>query len=266
MLTGGSGKLSSLRIADAFGRAAHTYDEHARLQRKVAQRLLDGLPGGDAGISILDLGCGTGYCTGRLADNYPRGDIFGLDISPAMLARARDKYSGISKHFVRADARHLPFADRTFDLLVSSLTIQWCGDYPGLFRELGRVMKQGGSCILSTFGPLTLEQLRRAWGKVDSHVHVNDFAEAKVLLDCAAEAFNIRQFRREEEIRFYPDLGSLGTELKAIGANTVFTGRPQGLTGRGRLQKLQREFAREMVEQKGIPVTYEVFYLELQAL
>jgi len=50
-------------IAQAFGKAAQSYDRHAAFQRDVAQRLLAKLPDNLSGWHILDLGCGTGYCS-----------------------------------------------------------------------------------------------------------------------------------------------------------------------------------------------------------
>ncbi|ARP38662.1 Malonyl-[acyl-carrier protein] O-methyltransferase [Vibrio syngnathi] len=53
-------------IAEAFGKAATTYDRHAEFQRDVGHRLLDKLPNDLSGLKVLDLGCGTGYFSQQL--------------------------------------------------------------------------------------------------------------------------------------------------------------------------------------------------------
>ncbi|MEK7759371.1 MAG: class I SAM-dependent methyltransferase, partial [Pseudomonadota bacterium] len=68
------------------------------------------------GASVLDVGCGTGYFTRRLAsDGF---DVTGVDASAEMIDYARSHGTG-SERYVIDDARHLPFPDRHFDSCVA---------------------------------------------------------------------------------------------------------------------------------------------------
>src|SRR5690606_1980579 len=144
--------------------------------------------------------------------------------------------------YVCGDAEALPFADASFDLVVSSLAIQWCEDLDALFAELRRVARPGARCLLSTFGPHTLRELREAWASVDGHVHVNRFhgrAEIAAALHAHGLSADIEE---EERVLHYDDFAALGRELKAIGASNRNARQPPGLTGRRRMQRLRENF------------------------
>ena len=257
------GPIDKRSVAGSFGRAAASYDAHAALQRQVADRLLDGLAPSAAPLRILDLGSGTGYCGARLRERFPAAQLVALDLSPAMLRQAMDRRPGGGIQPICADAEALPFTAHSFDLVVSSLTMQWCAE-ERLLRELGRAARPGARCLLSTFGPATLRELKAAWAQVDDYVHVNEFRGAAALeRELRQAGFSGAALRPETQRRHYGSLRDLGAELKAIGAHNMNRGQPPGLTGRGRLRRLQEAFERGRVAGLGIPVTWEVFYLDL---
>src|SRR5690606_3400762 len=154
-------------IARHFGAAAPHYDQHARLQRDVADRLSAFLPQQLNAEVVLDLGCGTGYCSERLRRRLPDSHLLCLDLALPMLKRSALR--GVEGSLVCADAVALPFPGSSVDLLFSSLAIQWCEDLPQLFAEVRRVLRPGGLALFSTFGPATLQELREAWAEVDVH-------------------------------------------------------------------------------------------------
>ncbi|WP_328491792.1 class I SAM-dependent methyltransferase [Streptomyces sp. NBC_00414] len=99
-------------LSAAFDHAARTYDRlvavnpgyHSHLRRS-ARRL--GLPGGGAGLRLLDLGCGTGASTAALLHVAPLAEIVAVDASPGMLAQAAAKPWPPGVTFVHASAEHL---------------------------------------------------------------------------------------------------------------------------------------------------------------
>lgn len=257
--------LDKKAVADSFGRAASNYDRYALLQREVADRLLSGLDSGStmpAVADALDLGCGTGYCLGGLGRRVPTAALTGLDISAPMLRVARAR-QGPRMRYVCGDAETLPFASDAFDLVVSSLAIQWCADLPALFAELRRVARPGARLLLSTFGPRTLRELRRAWAGIDSHVHVNRFqTRAEIEAALRANGLHDAVVSEEERVLHYAGFSALGRELKAIGARNRNAGQPPGLTGRRRLERLRDNFEQERVDGLGVPVTWHLYYLD----
>ncbi|MCW9089427.1 MAG: methyltransferase domain-containing protein, partial [Gammaproteobacteria bacterium] len=170
-------------IRAAFEASADRYDEVAVLQREVASRLLERLellkmvP-----QTILDLGSGTGHCSEALARRYPRARVVALDLAESMLHHTRRRFSYWARlrnrhGFVAGDAERLPFADNSFDMLFSNLTVQWCMDLEQTFAEFHRVLKPGGVLFFTTLGPDTLKELRASWAAVDERVHVNTFLD-----------------------------------------------------------------------------------------
>ena len=108
------------------------------------QRLFDryGLEGP---VRILDLGCGTGEITRRLAQRYPHATLLGIDILEANLARARAMGDGGGRiAYAQGDAFSLQCGDAGFDLVVCRHMSQAVPDFPQVLAEITRVLKPGG--------------------------------------------------------------------------------------------------------------------------
>jgi SAM-dependent methyltransferase len=89
--------------------------------------------------SVLDVGCGTGYFTRRLAsDGF---DITGLDTSAEMIGYARSHGTG-REQYVIGDARRLPFPDRHFDSCVAITSLCFIREQEQALAEMVRVTRQ----------------------------------------------------------------------------------------------------------------------------
>jgi ubiquinone/menaquinone biosynthesis C-methylase UbiE len=115
-------------------------------------RMLDAKPG----ETILEIGFGTGHAAIALADAVGPGKIYGIDISDGMyrIAQAAIERDGLGDRVMltRGDARSLPFADRFFDAIFMSFTLELFSDddMSLLLRECGRVLGKGGRiCVVS---------------------------------------------------------------------------------------------------------------------
>ena len=118
--------------------------------RKRLDRLLDDyLPPTDAGLRLLDVGCGTGHQLARWSEyGY---EVAGVDGSDEMLAHAQENNPGAELR--QADARQLPFDDASFDRVTSIEVLRYLPDPTACIREMARVTKPGGVC-LATAAPL----------------------------------------------------------------------------------------------------------------
>ena len=96
-------------------------------------------------LRILDLGCGTGEITRRLADRYPQATLLGIDILENNLALARRDSASFGERirYARGDAFALECADASFDLVVCRHMSQAVPDFPLVLREITRVLKPG---------------------------------------------------------------------------------------------------------------------------
>jgi ubiquinone/menaquinone biosynthesis C-methylase UbiE len=108
-----------------------------------------------AGDRVLDVACGTGVVARAAADRAgASGHVVGLDINPAMLAVARSvRSSGAAIEWHEASAESLPFADGSFDVVVSSLGLQFVPDKSAALREIWRVLVPDGHLAIGTVGP-----------------------------------------------------------------------------------------------------------------
>ena len=255
--------ISKKLIAASFSRAAERYDDFADLQRHAVDQLLGRIDRRKAVTRILDIGSGTGYCSGRLREAFPDAELVNMDIAPGMLRFSKRHGSHEKDSWVCADAEHLPFADDSFDLMFSSLAIQWCSDYHRLFADVARVTVPRAQCLFTTFGDATLQELRQAWARVDGGVHVNAFMGAHSFSEIL-RCFPLKKLSIEQEkiVRHYDSVAALGRELKAIGANNMNPGQPPGLTGRAKLKRLEQAFMEQADPVEGRGVTWELLCLD----
>ncbi len=251
----------------AFEQSAEHYDGVTILQREVANRLLERLdilkmiPN-----TILDLGSGTGYCSERLAAHYPKARITSLDLASAMVTKTRARFSRWSRlrrghQFVCGDAESLPFADNSFEMIFSNLTIQWCEDLETTFGELRRVLKPGGVLLYTTLGPDTLRELRASWATVDSQVHVNTFLDMHDVGDAMLRARLAEPVMDMEQLTMvYDDAMTLMRDLKTLGAHNVNPGRSHGLTAPNKIRSVIQAYEQYRTADRTLPACYEVVY------
>lgn len=256
--------LDRAQLRATFERAAQTYDTAAGLQREVADRLLERLEIVRlAPEHILDVGCGTGYCSDSLARRYCDARVVGVDLAHAMLCRARRRgwwrLSAWRRRFICGDTERLPLATASADLIVSNLTLQWCQPLV-VFAEFRRVLRPGGLLMFTTFGPDTLKELRAAWSAVDNAPHVHSFLDLRDLGDLLLQSdFADPVVDVERLTLHYPAVFDMLRDLKRIGAHNVAQDRARGLTGKHRFAQFRRAYEAMAVE-RGIPATYEVVF------
>ena len=101
-----------------------------------------------AGVAI-DVGCGTGRALPPLRDAVgPSGTVIALDVTPEMLRAARRPAALARAALVLADARALPFPDRSVDAIFAAGLVNHLPDAEAGLRELARVSRPGGLLVL----------------------------------------------------------------------------------------------------------------------
>jgi SAM-dependent methyltransferase len=107
------------------------------------------------GLSVVDLGCGTGRHAIWLAGSDT--SVTAVDFSEGMLAEARAKPGADRVRFLTHDLHQpLPLPDSAFDLMVSGLVLEHLQDLDGFFREAHRVVRPSGRAIVSAMHPAML--------------------------------------------------------------------------------------------------------------
>jgi arsenite methyltransferase len=102
----------------------------------------------EPGERVLDLGCGAGTDSLVAAQMVgPEGHVTGIDMTPEMLEKARASAAAMgvdNVEFVESEAERLPFADESFDVVISNGVIDLIPDKDAVFGELFRVVGPGG--------------------------------------------------------------------------------------------------------------------------
>lgn len=252
------------QIRQRFNRAAPHYDRAGGLQREVADRLLERLtyirieP-----RRILDLGAGTLYCTHWLKRQYPKAEVVSLDIADALMAvgNRRSLFGRRALQPVCADMHALPFRAQSFDLVLSSLALQWSAPLATVIAEMARVLRADGLLLFSAFGRETLAELRAAWHRVDQQQHLLEFADLHAQGDTLYQA-GFRDVVMDADFIERPvsSVPEVLRQLKAIGANYAGDQARRTLTGKRRLRAMYDAYEASRRADGLLPVTWEVVY------
>ncbi|MBA3766531.1 MAG: methyltransferase domain-containing protein [Acidobacteria bacterium] len=139
------------------------------------------------GMCVVDLGCGTGELTKRLADELPGSDVTGIDSSPEMLARA----DGFKRSGLRFELGSIEIVEGEWDLVFSHAALQWVDDHQSLVPRLLRLVQPHGqlavqlpsnhkhashTLITETAQEEPFRQALGGWTKQYAVLHIADYA------------------------------------------------------------------------------------------
>jgi ubiquinone/menaquinone biosynthesis C-methylase UbiE len=204
-------------VEEGYTRWAGTYDgpnPAIEGEEPVVHAMLDGIAPGSA----LDAACGTGRHAAKLA--ALGHDVIGVDATNAMLAIARDKVP--SADFRLGRLEHLPVDDRSIDVLTCSLALTHVPDLRPVMHEFARVMKPGGTAVLSDIHPFNTmiggsvagfpgADISEGLPYVVNLTHqISDYvtafnAAALSIVECIEPRWSEAQFKRLPGYPVYPD-------------------------------------------------------------
>ncbi len=252
------------QVRRAFSRAAGSYSAAAALQREIESRLFESLDylGDQVPTSILDLGSGPGTGALELRRRWPKARVVAMDLALPMLRQVAPKrgWNPLQRPIDRvcADARALPLADNSVDLIFSNLCLQWVEDLDALFAGFRRVLRPGGLLLVSTFGPGTLHELRASFAAADAADHVSPFPAIAAFGDALMRAgFRDPVLDRDVDVHRHADMAGLMRGLRKLGATNALAVRRRALTGRGRFAAAQTAYEQWRGEDGLLPATWE---------
>lgn len=147
-----SASSEDLPTAIGYDQWAAIYDSDANPLPALEEPLIEKLLGDVRGLEILDVGCGTGRHSVRMAAAGAR--VTALDFSAGMLEQARQKAGGRDVRFQVHDlSQPLPFAENNFDRVLCALVVDHIEKLDELFSEMHRVCRPGGYVVVSGMHP-----------------------------------------------------------------------------------------------------------------
>jgi len=214
---------------------AGLYDNRHAFVWKHGESLVD-LLAPRPGERILDLGCGTGHLTARIAETGAR--VVGLDHSAEMLEQARLAYPQVE--FVQGDARTFTFVE-PFDAVFSNAALHWIKEPDLVLRRVQKALKPGGRFVAELGG----------------HGNVKAI-EAAVRL-----AANAVSLPLAESLWFFPGVARYASLLESAGLEVTFAAlfdRPTPLEGENGLRDWVRMFYQRVLSE--IPPGREEEFLQ----
>ncbi|WP_353861475.1 dethiobiotin synthase [Azospirillum formosense] len=242
-------------IAAAFGKAAPGYEEHAAVQRAAAERLAERvaclpLP---ARPRVLEIGCGTGFLSRALRERIGPADWLLTDLSPDMLARCRATLGNPTDSAFRIVDGEQPDLDGPFDLIVSSLALQWFRNPATALAHWVGLLAPGGRIAIATLAADSFREWREAHHALGLEAGVPTYP-TRHDLDRLWPAGGRGSVEEERLLRRHADGLEFLAELKGIGAHLPAEGRrplPPGALRRV-LRRLERP--------EGVTMTHHIAY------
>ena len=204
-----------------------------------------------SGDRVLDVGCGTGVLARAAADRVTEeSSIAGLDCNADMLAVARRLRPQID--WCQGDATALPFADASYDVVMSQFSLMYFPDRTVALKEMMRVLRSAGRLVVAVWGPyeratgyvILTEIAQCQCGQAAVDVLTAPFAlgDKNTLIDlCKSAGINDAVITLREGIITYPTIDVfVETEVKGSPLeNLLDTASYQGLMQEAR-EKLQQ--------------------------
>jgi NADH dehydrogenase [ubiquinone] 1 alpha subcomplex assembly factor 5 len=250
-------------------RAAARLSSHDFLLREVAARLAERLDDMTRRFPlVLDLGCHDGVLGRALLENGGHGGIETLvqaDLSPAMAGRA----GAPGRPALAADEEALPFAEASFDAVLSLLSLHWVNDLPGALLQARRALRPDGLFLAALLGGETLKELRLALIQAEAELEggagprVSPFADVRdlgALLQRAGFALPVADV--DDIAVSYPDAFRLMADLRGMGEANALVDRRRGFSRRATLLRAAALYAERHAGADGrLSASFQVIYL-----
>jgi ubiquinone/menaquinone biosynthesis C-methylase UbiE len=136
------------RILDQFTRQAVPFSTAPSLRDRALIALIVEASGVQPQQRVLDVACGPGLVVSAFAERAQH--VTGIDVVPAMIERAGELLTGVANvELILGDVRSLPFADRSFEVVVSRFAFHHFQEPQAVLQEMRRVCKPGGRLVVA---------------------------------------------------------------------------------------------------------------------
>jgi SAM-dependent methyltransferase len=200
--------------------------------------------------------------TNALAEAVDAENVTVMD-APALLAR----YRGSRR--VAADEEALPFAQHTFDLVVSPLSLQTVNDLPGVLIQIRRCLKPDGLFLGALPGGRTLFELRESLMEAELAIkggvspRVIPFADKQQMGGLMQRAhYSMPVVDSDIVTATYKDIASLAKDLRGMGEGNTVAAHGRTFTGRRFWGEAENIYKKKFAEADGrLPATFEIIFL-----
>lgn len=162
-------------IQKRFAKNLDTYNDNAKIQKKMAERLLSFLDRKDFN-DILEIGCGTGFLTQLVNKKFSFKTYTANDIVESCEKYVKEINPKIN--FIPADIeKAVENSDKKYDLIISNAVFQWVENLESFIKLLVSKLNDGGVLLFSTFGPENFREVNFVLGKTLPYYSTNELQE-----------------------------------------------------------------------------------------
>lgn len=162
-------------IQKRFAKNLDTYNDNAKIQKKMAERLLSYLDRKDFN-DILEIGCGTGFLTQLVNEKFSFKTYTANDIVESCEKYVKEINPKIN--FIPADIeKAVENSDKKYDLIISNAVFQWVENLESFIKLLVSKLNDGGVLLFSTFGPENFREVNFVLGKTLPYYSTNELQE-----------------------------------------------------------------------------------------
>ena len=159
---------------------ANNYDayyqtEVGRKIDEIEKNIISELLPAVSGISMLELGCGSGHWTQFFVEKGFK--VTGVDISEAMLDIAKQK--NIDAQFMLADCANLPFANNSFCFIATITMLEFVNDIDKVIKEIYRVLKKGGYLVIGSLNADSVIATKKSTDEIFKYAKFMSIADIK---------------------------------------------------------------------------------------
>ena len=178
-------------IRERFAKNLESYDENAKIQKRMAERLVD-LVENKNPKKILEIGCGTGFVTRLINERMEFETYLALDIVAE--CETYIKYINPNITFIPADIEDfIKNNSEKYDLIISNASLQWVEDFEGVVKSLQTRLNPNGELVFSTFGNENFREIYHITGATLEYFSINElqnlFPQAKIYPEIHIMAF-----------------------------------------------------------------------------
>ncbi|WP_165140413.1 methyltransferase domain-containing protein [Halalkalibaculum roseum] len=251
------------KIAESFGSSVTDYNEHATVQKEVANRLIaslkpwrDILPPGP----ILEVGCGTGFVTNGIVDLYPKREKVITDLSEEMVDFCRDRFQSAKNiSFQQLDAEQLQTEEPKYGMTVCGFAAQWFKDPALTLGKLMEATRPGGLLLASFPGNESFPEWKKCCEDLGLPFTGNDLPDTEEIVIKMSTGPVQVDYYEDTVTESYPSALHFFRHLKNIGAGTHRKGR--SLTP-SEMKMLIRHW--DSQNEEDITVSYHVVFLAVK--
>lgn len=247
------------KIRRSFSDAAIQYDVLTSLHKEIGRELLKQCVQ-EPFDSILDIGMGTGWLTGKIKFYFPEACVAGIDFAEGMVVHAKNQGEPFS--IIQADARALPFLKEQFDCILSNLAFQWVCPLEDGFKECAAVLKPGGQLRFTMFGFNTMDELfdsleATSEGRKVSVRRLPSTEDVRRALMNAGFSDFVLDYERIKV--HFPSMFDLLKWSKSIGANML---SKDVYIGKDWLHRANEFYQKKYHDRFGVGSTFEVIWVK----